>query len=367
MGKLEETIARISPLDTAAMAAASARQDALTKPQGSLGRLEELSIKVAGITGRAIPDAFRQPTVIVMASDHGIAASGVSAYPAEVTPQMVYNFLNGGAGINVLARHIGAQVVVVDVGVAVPLAPHPDLLDRKVAFGTANFAVQPAMTEVQARQALEAGIEVAEARIAAGADILATGDMGIGNTAPSSAIVAAITGQPVDKVTGRGTGLDDAGLRHKIAMIEAALRLHQPDPRNAMDVLCKVGGLEIAGLAGVILAGAAAHVPVVVDGFISGAASLIAVGLCPAVRPYLIAAHLSVEHGHRAVMRHLDLVPLLDLNMRLGEGTGAALAISIVSASVKILREMVTFAEAGVSEASETAGIADTDATQAGR
>ncbi|MCL4533845.1 MAG: nicotinate-nucleotide--dimethylbenzimidazole phosphoribosyltransferase [Bacteroidetes bacterium] len=355
MGKLEETIAGVGPLDSAAMAAAKARQDTLTKPLGALGRLEELSIKVAGITGQALPRAFEHPTVIVMAGDHGITADGVSLYPAEVTPQMVYNFLNGGAGINVLARHVGAKVVVVDVGVAAELAPHPGLVNRKVAPGTANFAVQPAMTPAQARQALEAGIEVAEGEIAAGADILATGDMGIGNTTPSSAIVAAITGEPVAGVTGRGTGLDDAQLHHKIAVIEAALRLHQPDADDAMDVLCKVGGLEIGGLAGVILAGAAHRVPIVVDGFISGAAALIAAGLCPAVKPYLIAAHLSVEHGHRAVMRHLGLVPLLDLNMRLGEGTGAALAISIVSASVKVLREMATFGEAGVSEAAETA------------
>jgi nicotinate-nucleotide--dimethylbenzimidazole phosphoribosyltransferase len=333
------------------MAAAQSRQDILTKPRGSLGRLEELSIKVAGITGKPIPEAIKQPVIIVMAGDHGIANDGVSLYPPEVTPQMVYNFLQGGAAINALARHIGAKVTVVDIGVAVDLAPHPNLLIRKVAKGTASFAQAPAMTLGQAIQALDVGIEVAEAEIAAGADILATGDMGIGNTTPSSAIVAAITGEPVDRVTGRGTGLDDAHLRHKIRVIEDALALHRPASNDPMDILCKIGGFEIAGLAGVILAAAANRVPVIIDGFISGAAALIAAGLSPLATEYMIPAHLSVEHGHKAVMRLLGLTPLLDLNMRLGEGTGAALAISLTAAAVKVLREMATFSEAGVSEA----------------
>lgn len=348
MSLLTETIARIAPLDAAAMAAARTRQDVLTKPQGSLGRLETLATQIAGITGNARP-RLQQPAVIVMAADHGIAARGVSAYPAEVTPQMVLNFLRGGAAINVLARHVGARVVVVDMGVAVDLPPHPDLLVRKVAYGTRDFSQEPAMSREQAQQALETGIAVAEATIAAGADVLATGDMGIGNTTASSAIVAAITGAPVAEVTGRGTGIDDAALARKVALIETALRLHQPDPSDGLDVLAKVGGFEIGGLAGVILGAAAHRVPVVVDGFISGAAALLACTLAPTAQPYLIAGHRSVERGHQAIFARLDLEPLVDLGLRLGEGTGAALAISICQAACKILDEMATFAEAGVS------------------
>jgi nicotinate-nucleotide--dimethylbenzimidazole phosphoribosyltransferase len=284
-----------------------------------------------------------------MAGDHGVAAQGVSLYPAEVTPQMVLNFLRGGAAINVLARHVGARVVVVDIGVAVDLPPHPDLLVRKIAHGTRDFSREPAMSREQAQQAVETGIAVVEEVIAAGVDVVATGDMGIGNTTPSSAIVAAITGQPVAEVTGRGTGLDDAGLARKVAVIEAALALHQPDPTDGLDVLAKVGGLEIGGLAGVMIGAAARRVPVAVDGFISGAAALIACALAPAVQPYLIAGHRSVERGHQAVFGRLDLEPLLDLGLRLGEGTGAVLAISLCQAACKVLDEMATFDEAGVS------------------
>jgi nicotinate-nucleotide--dimethylbenzimidazole phosphoribosyltransferase len=349
MSILSEAIARIAPLDADAMQAARARQDTLTKPQGSLGRLEALSIQIAGITGRARPRLTR-PAVVVMAGDHGVAAQGVSAYPAEVTPQMVLNFLHGGAGMNVLARHVGARVVIVDVGVASELPPHPDLVARKVALGTRDFSQQPAMSREQAQQALEVGISVAWEAIDAGADILATGDMGIGNTTASSAIVAAISGRPVVEVTGRGTGIDDAGLAHKVAVIEKALALHRPNPSDGLDVLSKVGGLEIAGLAGVIIGAAARRVPVVVDGFISGAAALVAAVLAPAAQAYMIAGHRSVERGHQAVFGRLDLQPLLDLDLRLGEGTGAALAISICQAACKILDEMATFGEAGVSE-----------------
>jgi len=349
VNKLEQTIARIAPLDEAAMAAARARQDNLTKPQGSLGRLEELSIQMAGIQGRAIP-RIAHKAIVTMAGDHGVARDGVIAYPAEVTPQMVLNFLAGGAGINVLARHVGARVVVVDVGVAVDLPPHPQLVAKKVAYGTANLAAGPAMTREQAVQAIEVGIKVVEAEVARGLDIVGTGDMGIGNTTPSSAIVAAITGAPVEKVTGRGTGVDDAGLARKVAVIERALALNRPDPTDALDVLARVGGFEIAGLAGVMLGAAANRVAVVVDGFISGAAALVAAGLSPAVVPYMVAGHRSVEGGHAYALAHLGLEPLLDLQMRLGEGTGAALAISLVEAATKVLAEMATFAEAGVSE-----------------
>jgi len=348
MSRLEQTIAQIAPLNGEAMTAARARQAVLTKPQGALGRLETLATQIAGITGNPRPRLL-EPAVVVMAGDHGVAAQGVSFYPAEVTPQMVLNFLRGGAAINVLARHVGARVVVVDIGVAVDLPPHPDLLVRKIAHGTRDFSREPAMSREQAQQAVETGIAVVEEVIAAGVDVVATGDMGIGNTTPSSAIVAAITGQPVAEVTGRGTGLDDAGLARKVAVIEAALALHQPDPTDGLDVLAKVGGLEIGGLAGVMIGAAARRVPVAVDGFISGAAALIACALAPAVQPYLIAGHRSVERGHQAVFGRLDLEPLLDLGLRLGEGTGAVLAISLCQAACKVLDEMATFDEAGVS------------------
>ncbi len=331
------------------MAAARARQDTLTKPQGSLGRLEELSIQMAGIQGKAIP-RINNKAIITMAGDHGIARDGVSAFPPEVTPQMVMNFLHGGAGINVLSRHVGARVVVVDMGVAVDLPSHPQLKVKKVAYGTSSFLTGPAMSREQAIQAIEAGIEIVEAEIANGLDIVGTGDMGIGNTAPSSAIVATITGAPVVAVTGRGTGLDDAGLARKASLIERGLAANKANPQDALDVLAKVGGFEIAGLAGVILGAAANRVAVVVDGFISGAAALIAAGLSPASKRYMIAAHRSVEGGHTYALNHLDLQPVLDLQLRLGEGTGAALAISVVEAATKVLAEMATFAEAGVSD-----------------
>ncbi len=351
MSLLAITTAAIRPLDRTAMAAARARQDQLTKPQGSLGRLEALSIQIAGITGTPRP-CLRAPAVVVMAADHGIARQKVSAYPAEVTSQMVLNFLAGGAAINVLARHVGARVVTVDMGVAVDMPPHPGLRIHKLAPGTADFTHEPAMSRTTAQLALETGIAVASDLIDAGVDVIATGDMGIGNTSASSAIVAAITGRTVAEVTGRGTGVDDAGLERKIALIAQALARHRPDSTDGLDVLAKVGGFEIGGLAGVMLGAAARRVPVVVDGFISGAAALIACTLAPSLQPYLIAAHRSVERGHQAVFAHLDLEPLFDLGMRLGEGTGAVLGISLCQAACKILDEMMTFAEAGVATGS---------------
>lgn len=345
---LENTIQSIQPLDEEAMQAAQTRQNELTKPAGSLGRLEALSIQIAGITGRPRP-TLRRPAIITLAADHGIARKGVSAFPIEVTAQMVLNFLRGGAGINVLARHVGAEVIVADLGVAVDLPPSDDLIVSKIGYGTRDFSVEPAMTREQARQSVEAGIAIAQTAIARGCDILGTGEMGIGNTTPSSAIAAVFTGRPVRELTGRGSGIDDAGLARKVALIEAALALHQPNPADGLDVLCKVGGFEIGGLAGVMLGAAATRTPVVVDGFISGAAALIAASLAPIARDYMIAAHRSVEIGHRAILDHLRLQPLFDLDLRLGEGTGAALAISVCQAACKVLDEMSTFAEAGVS------------------
>ncbi len=346
---LERTIEMIRPQDKEAMGKARLRQDQLTKPLGSLGRLEELSVKIAGITGKVTP-SIEQKAIVTMAGDHGVIAEGVSAYPQEVTAQMVYNFLRGGAGINVLARHIGARVVVVDMGVAANFEPHPLLISKKIAFGTSNMAKGPAMSREQALLAIDRGIEVINEEITKGLDIVGVGDMGIGNTTSSSAICAAITGEPVAKVTGRGTGIDDEQLASKVKVIEAALALNKPEPKDAIDVLSKVGGFEIGGIAGVILGAAAQRIPVVLDGFIAGAAALIATRLCPTVMDYLIAAHVSAEVGHRVILDYLGLKPLLDLGMRLGEGTGATLAIFVVEAAVKALGEMATFADAGVSE-----------------
>ncbi len=350
MSLLDQTIQSIRPLDAAAMDAARARQNNLTKPPGSLGRLEEISIQVAGITGQARP-VIKEKAVVTCAGDHGVVAQGVSAFPQEVTPQMVYNFLNGGAAINVLARHVGARVVVVDAGVAADFEPQPGLVIKKVAHGTADMTQGPAMSRAQAVQAIEAGIEVVEDEIARGLSIVAVGDMGIGNTTPSSGIVAAITGRPVAEVTGRGTGINDEQLAHKMAVIRKALAVNRPDPDDALDVLSKVGGFEIGTIAGVVLGAAAHHIPAVIDGFISTAGALIAGELAPLAREYMIAAHASAEIGHRAMLDRLGLIPCLDFDLRLGEGTGAALVLSVVEAACKILDEMATFESAGVSDA----------------
>jgi nicotinate-nucleotide--dimethylbenzimidazole phosphoribosyltransferase len=345
---LQQTIAAVGVLDESAMQAARTRQGNLTKPAGALGRLEHLSIQLAGITGQLRPPlAPRQ--VIVCAADHGVTAEGVSAYPSEVTAQMVLNFLHGGAAINVLARQMGATVSILDVGVAGDLPSHPQLCSAKVRRGSGNLRREPAMQRSEAIAAVEAGIAAAQAAIADGARVLVTGDMGIGNTTASAAIATVITGKAPAEVTGRGTGLDDARLHHKVRVIEAALAQQQPNPADALDVLAKVGGLEIGAIAGIILAGAASRVPVVIDGIISTAGAAIAVGLCPAVRPFLIAGHRSVEPGHALLLAHLGLAALIDLDLRLGEGTGAALALPLLDAAVATLNEMATFAEAQVS------------------
>ena len=345
---LTNTIEMIKPLDEGAMAEARARQDRLTKPQGSLGRLEELSIQLAGIQGKPIPQ-IRHKAIITMAGDHGVVAEGVSAFPQEVTAQMVYNFLGGGAGINVITRQVGARIIVVDMGVVTELEPDPQLLSRKIAPGTQNMSQGPAMTREQAAKAIETGIEIVTTEVAKGLDIVGTGDMGIGNTTASSAVCAVMTGKPVAEVTGRGTGIADKQLTHKVKVISRALAVNRPDPKQPLDVLAKVGGFEIGGLVGVMLAAAAHRVPVVIDGFISGAAALIATALSPELKDFLIAAHVSAEAGHRLLLKYLGLKPLLDLGMRLGEGTGAALGIFLAEAAARILAEMSTFAEARVS------------------
>jgi nicotinate-nucleotide--dimethylbenzimidazole phosphoribosyltransferase len=349
---LQTLLSQIRPLDEAAIAAARTRQDQLTKPSGSLGRLESLACQIAGITGR-MPPVIQQKVVVIMAGDHGVVAEGVSAYPSEVTAQMVGNFLRGGAAINVLARHVGARTVIVDAGVAADLEPHPDLVVKKIAPGTGNIARGPAMTRQQAIQAILAGVSVVEAQIGHGMDIVATGDMGIGNTTPSAAIASAITGLPAHRFIGRGSGVDDLGLKRKLSAVERALAVNQPETLDGLDVLAKIGGFEIAGLTGVILAAAAHRRPVVVDGFISTSAALIAATLAPQACDYMISAHRSQEQGHDLMLEWLKLTPLLDLHMRLGEGTGAVLAMSLAEAACKILSEMATFGEAGVSGKAE--------------
>ena len=346
---VDQTIAAIGPLDADAVAAAEARQGVLTKPPGSLGRLESLSIQLAGIFGQPIPQVSGK-AVIVVAGDHGVAAEGVSAYPAEVTPQMVFNFVAGGAAINALAGHAGADITVIDAGVAIDLEPQPGLTIAKVGYGAGNIAVGPAMSRADSIRCLEIGIAAANERADAGANLIAGGDMGIGNTTPSAAITAAITGADVATVTGRGTGVDDDALAAKIGTIRRALEVNQPDGNDGLDVLMKVGGYEIGALAGVMLGAASRNCAVIVDGFISGAAALIAWRICPAVAERMIAAHRSVEPGHNVGLQAMGLSPLLDMEMRLGEGTGAALAMHIVEAAAKCLAEMATFAEAGVSD-----------------
>jgi nicotinate-nucleotide--dimethylbenzimidazole phosphoribosyltransferase len=351
--KLQTLIDSIQPPDEAARQAARRRQDSLTKPPGSLGKLEDLSCQVAAILGQ-VPPTIREKAVIVMAGDHGVVAEGVSAYPSEVTPQMVANFLGGGAAINVLARHARARVLVVDMGVAADLPPQPGLVIAKVAHGAGNIARGPAMSRDQATQALLSGARLASEAIESGVDLLATGDMGIGNTTPSAAIAAALSGQPAREFIGRGTGLDEAGLQRKLSAVERALQVNDPDPADGLDVLAKLGGYEIGGLAGVILGAAAARRPVVVDGFISTAAAMLAASLQPLAPQYMVAAHRSQEHGHDLMLEWLGLEPLLDLGLRLGEGTGAVLAMSLVEAACKVLAEMATFDDAGVAGKLET-------------
>lgn len=344
---ITRTIAAIGPLDADAMRAAEARQDQLTKPRKALGRLETLSIQLAGIQGKPLP-TISTKAVAVMAADHGVAAEGVSAYPAEVTVGMVLNMVAGGAGISVLSRHVGARVLVTDVGVNADLAAAEAVRAKKIRMGTANMAQGPAMTRDEAVRAIEVGIELVEEELEKGLDIIATGEVGIGNTTAASAVIAALTGEPPARVTGRGTGLTKEALPRKVAVIEKALEVNAPDPSDPIDVLAKVGGLEIAAMTGVFLGGAAHRVPVVMDGFLSAAAALAAVRLCHECVDYVLPSHVSIEVGHQVVLDELGLVPLFDLQMRLGEGTGAALSMSIIEAAAKVLSEMATFDDAGV-------------------
>ncbi|GHO84010.1 nicotinate-nucleotide--dimethylbenzimidazole phosphoribosyltransferase [Dictyobacter formicarum] len=347
MVDLNALIEKITPLDSGSVEQARARQSQLTKPPGSLGRLEEIAVQMAGITRSVVPVVQRR-AVVVMAADHGVTAEGVSAYPKDVTPQMVLNFLSGGAAINALARQAQSDVTVVDIGVAADLE-HPNLLSRKVRRGTANMAREAAMSQAEVLQAINVGVEVIENLAEQGLDLVATGEMGIGNTTAASALTACFLDVPVEYVTGRGTGIDDQQLAHKVRIVEQAITHNAPDAAQPLDVLAKLGGLEIAGLVGVILAAAARHIPSIIDGFISSAAALVACALAPTVRDYLFAGHLSVERGHRLILEKLHLEPLLNLQLRLGEGTGAVLAMHIIEGALRTHQEMATFAEAGVS------------------
>jgi len=349
MDIVTSTLERIKPVNPDLLHQAQAKLDNKTKPLGSLGRLEEFARRMAAISGTLEPDTAKK-VIFTFAGDHGITEEGVSLFPREVTPQMVFNFLGGGAGVNVLARHAGAEVRVVDVGVDFDFGNAPGMIHRKVARGTANFAKGPAMTRDEMQAALRVGIELADQCKAEGIALVGTGEMGIGNTTPSSAMIAALSGKTVSEVTHRGTGINDTALANKIRVIEQGLALNRPDPNDPLDVLTKVGGLEIAAIAGLVLGCAANSIPVVIDGFISTAGALIASELHPHVADYIFAAHESVEIGHRFMLERIGAKPILDLQFRLGEGTGAALAMTLIEAGVKIMKEMATFEQAGVSK-----------------
>jgi nicotinate-nucleotide--dimethylbenzimidazole phosphoribosyltransferase len=344
---LQNVLDRIRPVSEAAQANVQSRSDRQAKPRGSLGRLEEFTRRFIAITGR---DEIRNKRIYTFAGDHGVVEEGVSAFPQDVTPQMVLNFINGGAAINALARHAGAEVQVVDMGVIGDFDELPGLLRRKIAPGTANFTRGPAMSRQQALQSLQVGVELAAQLKQEQVDLVGTGDMGIGNTTPSSAIAVAFTHLSPDQVTHRGTGIDDAALLNKIRVVTDGLTLNRPDPADPVDVLAKVGGFEIGGIAGLVLGCAAEQVPVVVDGFISTAGALIASELHPNVRDYIFAAHQSVEIGHHHMLQRIGQRPMLDLELRLGEGTGGALAMTLIEAALRVYREVLTFSEAGVSE-----------------
>jgi nicotinate-nucleotide--dimethylbenzimidazole phosphoribosyltransferase len=346
---LGQALERIGPADASSMSRAEARQSNLTKPPGSLGRLEEISIKLAGVFGTERP-SIGGKAVIIAAGDHGVVAQGVTAYPQEVTAQMVLNFLAGGAAISVICRHLGIQQVIVDAGVAADLPEHPDVRSLKIGRGTSDISRGPAMSPEQAVQCLEAGINLAVETIESGVDMVSTGDMGIGNTTPSSAITAAVTGLDPQETTGEGTGRNPEELQQKVEVVRTALAANSPDPSDGVGLLSKVGGFEIGVLAGVILGAAVMRRPVIVDGFISSAGALVASAVSPLSRDYMFGSHVSAERGHRAALSSLGLTPLFDLGMRLGEGTGAALAMPIVEAAAATLSEMATFAEAGVSD-----------------
>jgi nicotinate-nucleotide--dimethylbenzimidazole phosphoribosyltransferase len=347
--KIRDTLEEIISVNGKYYEIAQKRLDNLTKPQGSLGRLEEFARRLVAITENPMPDIDKK-VIFTFAGDHGVAEEGVSAYPKEVTGQMVLNFLRGGAGINVLARHAGAEIIVVDIGVDLDFENADGLVSKKVIRGTKNIVKVPAMTREEAEKCIQVGIELASEYAKKGYKIFGTGDMGIANTTPSSAIASVLTGRSVKEVTGRGTGIGDDALRRKIKVIEDAISVNRPDTADPIDVLSKIGGAEIGGITGLILGAAANRIPVVVDGFISTAGALIAYCIEPNTKGYMFASHKSQETGHKAMLEKIGLSPILDLDLRLGEGTGAALAMMIIDAGLKIYKEMATFGEAGVSK-----------------
>ncbi len=347
MNAVESAIARIKPLNQELLDQALIKLDGKTKPPGALGRLEEFACRMAAINGTLSP-VVNKKVIYTFAGDHGITEEGVALYPKAVTTQMVHNFLAGGAGVNVLARHVGAEVRVVDVGVDNDFGDLPGVIHRKVGRGTKNFAKGPAMTRDEMLAAMKVGLDLADQSRKEGISLVGTGEMGIGNTSPSSAIIAAISGRSVRDVTHRGTGIDDTALENKIRIIQQGLDLNHPDPQDPLDVLTKVGGFEIAAIAGLVLGCAANSIPVVIDGFISTAGALIASELHPNVRDYIFAAHQSVEIGHAIMLERIGVKAVLDLNLRLGEGTGAALTMSLIEAAVKIINEMASREDAGV-------------------
>jgi nicotinate-nucleotide--dimethylbenzimidazole phosphoribosyltransferase len=348
MNELAALSTRIVPVEVEAAAATQRQLDGKTKPLRSLGCLEDLACRVAAIRGQTSP-ALTEKAIVVMGADHGVTEEGVSAYPREVTAQMLLNFARGGAAINVLARHAGARIVVVDMGVATPLPALPQIRSHRIGPGTANFTRGPAMSRPQAIAAITVGAALAAELGREGIGLIGIGEMGIGNTTAASALAARLCDARPEEVTGRGTGVDDAGLHRKLDAVRRALAVNDVAASDGIGVLAALGGFEIAGLTGVVLGAAAARIPIVVDGFIAGAAALVAIRIAPATAGYLIASHRSVEPGHRRVLEALGTPPLLDLELRLGEGTGAALAMSLVDAALKLLAEMATFDSAGVS------------------
>jgi nicotinate-nucleotide--dimethylbenzimidazole phosphoribosyltransferase len=350
---LNNYLKKIEPVETCYGQKAKEREDILTKPQGSLGRLEELAVNIASIKRQEIP-RIKRKVIFTFAGDHGVVEEGVSAFPQEVTPQMVYNFINNGAAINVLARQAGADIVIADLGVAAEMdINHPNFRNRKISPGTKNFTKGPAMSREEAINAVVTGIDIfREEQEKESIDLVGTGEMGIGNTTPATAILAVVSGENIESIVGRGTGINDDGIIRKITAIKKAISVNKPEKDDGIDILYKVGGYEIAGLVGVILAAAIHKVPILIDGFISTAAALIAQRLNPLVCQYILASHLSEERGHGKMLEILGKKPILNLGMRLGEGTGAALAMHIVEAGLRILNEMATFASAGVTSRS---------------
>ncbi len=349
MKRIEEIAGSIEPADKSYLSKARKHLDSLTKPRGSLGRLEEIAAQIVSIRKDLKPELGKK-VIFTFAGDHGVTAEGVSAFPSEVTPQMVFNFLSGGAGINVLARHAGADVAVIDIGVNFEFEDADGLIRKKVVSGTKNMAKGPAMTRAEAEECIKIGIDLAYEYAEKGYTLFGTGDMGIGNTTPASAIISCLSGLPAKDVTGRGTGVDDDIFNHKIEVIANAIKVNNPDTRDPVDVLAKIGGTEIGGIAGLCIGAAAKGIPVLMDGFISTAGALIAYEIEPTVKEYLLASHQSVEKGHQVMLERMGLKPLLDLDLRLGEGTGAALGMNIVDSAIKIFTEMATFEEANVSE-----------------